>query len=735
MVFGSNAMASAAPPEPLPLVWDSPSKDAKGSMPIGNGDIGLNVWVEPNGDLVFLIGKTDSFDDFNRLLKLGRIRVRTTPALVQPGQPFTQTLSVVDGQIFIKSGTVELRVWVDANHPVVQVDVKSVQPIAVQATLENWRQETRALTAKEKGSAYGNWPDKLRVNADLILPHQQDQIAWVHHNTESQWKRNLELTGLAAEAAKGSDPIFHRAFGAIVRGENLAATSDTEFQTAQPVSSCSLQVFPLTQIVETPQDWLKAAAALADGIQKESTQDRLTAHIAWWREFWTRSWISIASNNAVAPQSGKDARDEHTAQTVTQAYNLQRFVSACSGRGAMPIKFNGSIFTVAGPDPEFRNWGPAYWFQNTRQAYWAMLYAGDYDMMLPLFTMYRNALPLREAATRTYYHHDGAFFPETMYFWGNYTDHNYGTDRKGKPNGLTDNTYIRRYWQGGLELIVMMLDYYDGTQDAAFRDNTLLPLAKSILTFYDQHWPRGADGKILFDPAQSLETWHVAKNPLPEIAGLGYIIPRLMQLPVDAAVKTQWNKTLQDLPPVPTIQDKDGLRLLPAETYSHKSNIENPQLYGVFPYRTYTLQAGGENTRIGLATWNHRAQHEDYGWQQNCIQAALLGLANNAKAGVSSRAVHTAGYRFPGFFGPNYDWTPEQSHGTNMMTALQRMVLQCEGDQILLLPAWPKDWNASFKLHASQSTTVEGEVKDGQLLNLKVTPEARQKDVVVMKVQ
>ena len=29
------------------VVWDSPSKDATGSMPIGNGDIGLNVWVEP----------------------------------------------------------------------------------------------------------------------------------------------------------------------------------------------------------------------------------------------------------------------------------------------------------------------------------------------------------------------------------------------------------------------------------------------------------------------------------------------------------------------------------------------------------------------------------------------------------------------------------------------------------------------------------------------------------------
>ncbi len=34
------------------VVWDSPSKDASGSMPIGNGDFGANVWVEENGDII-----------------------------------------------------------------------------------------------------------------------------------------------------------------------------------------------------------------------------------------------------------------------------------------------------------------------------------------------------------------------------------------------------------------------------------------------------------------------------------------------------------------------------------------------------------------------------------------------------------------------------------------------------------------------------------------------------------
>jgi hypothetical protein len=28
------------------VVWDSPSRNSHGSMPLGNGDIGINAWVE-----------------------------------------------------------------------------------------------------------------------------------------------------------------------------------------------------------------------------------------------------------------------------------------------------------------------------------------------------------------------------------------------------------------------------------------------------------------------------------------------------------------------------------------------------------------------------------------------------------------------------------------------------------------------------------------------------------------
>ena len=66
------------------------------------------------------------------------------------------------------------------------------------------------------------------------------------------------------------------------------------------------------------------------------------------------------------------------------------------------------------------------------------------------------------------------------------------------------------------------------------------------------------------------------------------------------------------------------------------------------------------------------------------------------------------------------------------MIGLQEMLLQTNGEQILLFPAWPKEWNVHFKLHAPGETTVEATLKDGKVTDLKVLPESREKDIVIM---
>ena len=152
------ALSSAAGPEGelarYNVVWESPSKDAAGSMPIGNGEVGLNVWVEAGGDLMFYIARTDAWSESNRLMKLGRVRVSLSPNPFAAGQPFRQELNLRDGRIVITAGDTTLRLFVDAEAPVVFIDGQSKTPRTLTATYETWRKERHQLTGGELQSSW-----------------------------------------------------------------------------------------------------------------------------------------------------------------------------------------------------------------------------------------------------------------------------------------------------------------------------------------------------------------------------------------------------------------------------------------------------------------------------------------------------------------------------------------------------------------------------------------------------
>ena len=311
------------------------------------------------------------------------------------------------------------------------------------------------------------------------------------------------------------------------------------------------------------------------------------------------------------------------AETINRAYALQRYVAACAGRGGSPIKFNGSLFTVPrsgedGGDPDWRKWGPGYWFQNTRLIYWPMLASGDLDMMEPFFAMYRDALPLSIARSATVeagrVAPGGAAFHETIAFWGLPDNASFGWRRGDAPAGEVLNPYIRHYRSGSIELLALALDRYDHRRDESFARTALLPLADAILAFYASAYPREADGTIRFEPAASLETWHDATNPLPEIAGLRFVLPRLLALDaalVDGPRRTSWSSLLAALPPLPAGPSPDGAVLLPAARFASLANIENPELYAIFPYRLFGV--GKADLDLARRTFARRANRNNVG--------------------------------------------------------------------------------------------------------------------------
>ena len=908
-------LAVAADLDDYNVVWDSPSADYTGSMPLGNGDIGLNVWVEQGGDLLFYISKTDAWGDNARLLKVGRVRVRLDPNPFTEGGAFEQTLCLRDATLRVQAGdsqsTTSVQVWVDAHHPVIHVTVDSQTPTEATAAIELWRTDRLELPQIEVSDVHldRSKPNRQReptiVEPDTVLQEQTNRIGWYHHNVKSVGpKLAAELQGLTEFSQ--DDPLLNRTFGAIVTAEQGERIDDLHLRSPQGTSH-RFSVTVLTRHPSTPAEWLEAVDQTIDNVHSLDFAARRESHQRWWDEFWNRSWIFASSNEEAAPATlipinslpvrigtdqhggsrlageigrvsllarpmtdaeidnlakldrrekltradgqlfsgvpelpttiedsalwdfsggltveawlkpdelpGSGARivDKITpgkgdgmlldtwpgnslrficGQTVTQAaagpkadqwshvaavvdptggecrvylngkcvaqsrlndalddafavtrgYHLQRFINACNGRGAFPIKFNGSIFTVPHPgapgDADYRRWGPGYWWQNTRLPYISMCASGDFDLMEPLFRMYGGeVLRLNKYRTKHYLGCDGAFFPECIYFWGPVFNETYGwTPFEQREDKLQESGWHKWEWTSGPELAWMMLDYYEHTLDAEFLQRDLIPFAHEVLTFFDQHFPVDENGIIVMHPSQALETWWDCTNPMPDVAGLRAITDRLLALPADQTSPTErelWQRVRSKMPPLPLREVDGDQALAPAERFANKRNSENPELYAVFPFRQVAI--GRPNIQWGLAALEHRWARGNSGWRQDDIFMAYLGLADQARVNLAGRAKrHDPNSRFPAFWGPNYDWVPDQDHGGVLLKAFQAMALQTDGRKIYLLPAWPRDWDVHFKLHAPYRTTIQCVVRNGRIESLEVSPESRKGDIQFM---
>ena len=724
------------------VVWTSPSKDYNGTMPIGNGDIGANVWVEPTGDLIFYLSKTDAWSGGGpdpELLKLGRFRVRLDKPLFQEGAAFRQELDLKTGSITIHASVGEMkrsiRFWIDANRPVVHLDIQSSSPCTAEIALESWRAEGKYLRGGSQ--------------KDIILPADGQTVRWYQRNVHSIFKDNMKNQHMGDVVDQFPDPLINRTFGGVISGKGLKSKDDKTLATTAPVENIEIQIHPLTAQTKTADEWLLQLEEQRKTVDAAPKSEAWEAHVKWWQSFWQRSWIDVTPSAETAQNNSNEAFE------VSQAYTLQRWVQACAGRGAYPIKFNGSLFTVDAVDafwkfpegeyagPDYMRWGGPYWFQNTRLIYWPMVASGDYEQMAPLFAMYRNMLPLLKERARRYFGHDGVHFSETTEIWGLNRDVCFG---KNNPGFYPTSTYMKYNWDCGLELSTMLLAYYQHTQDQAFVGETLLPIADQVVTFYEQHYQRDKDGKLHIYPSQALETWQNTENPTTVLAGMRVVLAGLLALPESLTTsdqRTRWTRVLGEIREVPIAEEAGKKWIKPAHVFSDKKNAEHPELYAVFPYPIYGV--GKPDLEIGLETFARRANKRTGGWQQDAIQAALLGQTADAKSfllqnittenlmGGDNEKAKRPDSRFPAFWGPNFDWIPDQCNGSVILSTLQYMLMQTDGKKILLLPAWPAEWNADFKLHAPYNTTVEGRVVNGEVIDLKVIPESRQKDVIIIK--
>ena len=709
------------------------------SFPIGNGDIGAMVWGNDQGKISVVISKTDSFSSALRLLKIGQVDLTLTKGNFSF---INQKLDIQNGITTLEYATgsdkITISIWVDAHNPCIRVQADSDTSFSMSVESIVWRTEEERFKGgfskqtPEYGDFFGQDNDKepIIVYKDTICENYENEILWYHHNPESHFMSSLEFQQIEDLAHLTEDPLKNRNFGACIIAEGYEKTSNLKMESNEDCSSHEICIGVLTEQTKDQAAFIQNLYAITTACTAIDYEYAYEKHVEYWNDFNNKSYINISG--------------DYNADMVDSGYGIQRYINACAGRGEFPIKFNGSIFVpniLDGDEdlgPDFRRWGGGYWFQNTRLIYWSMLEAGDYEMMKPFFDMYENIFDISVAKVKKHLGFDGVLYHETMSMWGTARNIDYSRYRDGLNAVFAGNHYIRYYFSGMLELIVLMIEYVKHTGDTEFEKQVLHKQADAIINFYKNFYTNtDENGRIIIYPSQALENWQDAKNPMDAVAGLRYTVGELLKMGTAPEERlNEWKSFFEILPEIPMFNPgghpevNKPCMLKPAEWYEKLGNVENPELYAVFPYRMAAFD--NENAKVGIETFRRRSMRMNWGWTQDGIQAAALALPEEAQRVVIDKFSNwNEKCKFQGYWGPNFDWISDQCNGCSAMITTQKMLLQCVDNKIYLFPAWPVEWNVEFKLHAYGNTTVECCYKDGEIKYIKTTPEIREEDVVV----
>lgn len=367
-----------------------------------------------------------------------------------------------------------------------------------------------------------------------------------------------------------------------------------------------------------------------------------------------------------------------------------------------------------------------------------MLKNGDFDGILPQLDFYVDILPSTKGVAKHYYGIDGCMNAEqpsiigliglSEYGWT--SKHTEGTNKYRPPDyekGIPANG-IRHIFQSQLEFSWMMLEYhrFSGNDISAY-----LPFIEQSMIFFDEYyrmWQKKLTGseldgkKLMIYPSNALEGHPNAINPTSVIAGLTTVLNGLLELPdsmQSEAKKQRWSAMLATIPDYPYGFRNGKTYLRPAANKELGHKVHCPEMYPLFPYQIYGL--GLENLDIIKNTMDVIVEkYPQYnqtsgGWNQNLIYYARIGDAETARK-LTSDKIGNGPFRFPAFF-PGGDYAPDHNVGGSGMIGLQEMLLQTHGGKILMLPAWPHDWDVDFKLHAPGNKVVECSFKDGKMMS------------------
>jgi len=734
------------------VVWDSPSQDSLDSMPLsGRLGAGANVWVQ-DGSIWIYPSHNGAYDEQGRLLKLGCLRI--TPEGLQLGQAgFRQELVLANGTILIEQGDFQAALWFAGE--TLLFESRSAKPLAYDLAFGTWRDKKRdgILVDVFVGTRQTFLPDQVQPG--------KDGFVWFHRNADYP----IDLAGKAKRQGIPPESVpdltTKRVFGgaAMVEGgmtEPVPADVEWQFWNGKAWTGKTPERQNLAIAIRlggkldaNPQQWAAEAKALLDPAARAAAKADETKR---WEEFWSRSHL------VVNPSAGEG----DPGWLAGRNYQLFRYMLACNRGGEFPLLFNGGIFTTdnkpgrvtgnsspaaplsaaAPSSPDFRRWLFCHFMsQNQRWLGWPTLAGGDADLLEPTIAFYRNRAAIAAARAKAN-GADGMVYPEPIDVWGLCAYAPTGTS-------LCGAGHLHYYFSIMLETAWMALQGRDALGISLEKD---LPWIEGTVRFYDSYYRAEtkkrtgqeltADGKLRIYPSQALEFGMGATDPLEVVCAMHRITGALLAMPdLPAASRERLERIQPTIPDLPIGKRQGRASLFPARSVEQEANLWEPcEMFAAWPYRMVGVTKP-ETLPLARDTWETIPEARaklcklDFSWMATVANVASLARPEEAKKRAIHKMANTVApqARFPAFFGPGHDWIPDHNWGGSGMVGMQEMILAPEPGptgKLHLFPAWPKDWDVDFKLHAPGPTIIEGVLKSGKIESLKVTPESRAKDIV-----
>lgn len=735
------------------LVYDKPAATPDAGQPIGNGRMGTMVWTSPNAIHlqvnrvdVFAVnanhqgqpGQRGSATDYCGGIASVVIEVGGQPFAADKGN-FRQQLSLETAECILETTDIVARMFVSANSDVLvlELDDRRDAPQPLKIAVSMLREPEVRAGENFASTSFVDSPKQ-------VVLHQRFR------------ERDFHNASALVVSVSGNDAAENKA------AQVVPTSATTRTLILPPAHGKRVVLISSAASWQATDDPSARAASLFENAASQSVTELREAHQEWWREFWSRTFVDLSSDDGQA-QRAQRWRDLHL-------YHL-----ASSSRGELPPKWNGSLFVTSGDQ---RRWGSQYWVWTTEMLYFPLLAADAIDLTEPFFNMYVKQLPNCERAAKQRWGVSGAYFPETTAFDGptvlpddvatEFQDVLLGrkphTELSPRAKGLCQFdsqlnvvtepykgrfSWISHVASSGSELAIHAWWRYRNTGDQEWLRTHAYPLLRGTVEFYRHLVRKEADGLYHLSGTHAHEDFWGVKDSIMDLAAIRGTAPLAIRaaeiLDVDPDLRGRWKELLENLAPYPMGSDPQAKALtggaLAEDVWAAgylgemdgQHNPEDVWLTPVFPFEDWTLETRSPATDpIVQKLLDLAPRHK-----------SVLGGAGTNTAIRSPIAAVRAGRRdelpvildrYAAAFSPlpngmslfEGPTAASVEHLGLLTTTLQDALLQSvsarpgEPEVIHVFPAWPENWNASFRLLARGGFLVSSQFDRGVVVQIEI---------------